>query len=210
VKQQSVSEPWFANHSFGCGLIPLLQGQFRGKQQQRRLGRRLQPVFHDHRRAANQQVSRGDHRSPCEIAQLSPDELATVSKAITNQFGFQTAFVYPARLWRRSRASNAFRRFRRPKEYKTLDRLASLLGNNMDLVMGFGGFFGFFARLLLLSMNGCMRSGCLRPDHYCYHGHHQSVVLALTQMSTRSMKRMQALQPQVKGIQEKYKDDPRR
>jgi len=30
----------------------------------------------------------------------------------------------------------------------------------------------------------------------------------LTQASTRSMKRMQALQPQVKAIQEKYKDDP--
>jgi YidC/Oxa1 family membrane protein insertase len=30
----------------------------------------------------------------------------------------------------------------------------------------------------------------------------------LTQASTRSMKRMQALQPQVKAIQEKFKDDP--
>jgi len=30
----------------------------------------------------------------------------------------------------------------------------------------------------------------------------------LTQASTRSMKRMQALQPQMKAIQEKYKDDP--
>ena len=28
------------------------------------------------------------------------------------------------------------------------------LPNNLDLVMGFGGFFGFFAKALLLSMNG--------------------------------------------------------
>ena len=30
----------------------------------------------------------------------------------------------------------------------------------------------------------------------------------LTQASTRSMKRMQALQPEIKKLQEKYKDDP--
>jgi len=34
------------------------------------------------------------------------------------------------------------------------------------------------------------------------------VFFPLTQASTRSMKRMQLLQPQMKAIQEKYKEDP--
>jgi YidC/Oxa1 family membrane protein insertase len=98
--------------------------------------------------------------------------------------------------------------FAGPKEYKTLDHLASLLGNNMDLVMGFGGPMGFFARLLLLSMNGLHALGL----SYALTIIFITVIIKvlfwpLTQMSTRSMKRMQALQPQVKAIQEKYKDD---
>jgi len=44
-------------------------------------------------------------------------------------------------------------------------------------------------------------------DHY-HHGFDQALFWPLTQASTRSMKRMQALQPQMKAIQEKYKDDP--
>ena len=143
---------------------------------------------------------------------LSPEELATVSKAITNQFGFQTAFVYPAiTLASKQTVEQRFDVFAGPKEYKTLDRLASLFGNNMDLVMGFGGFFGFFARLLLLSMNGLHALGL--PYALTIIG--ITVIIKvlfwpLTQMSTRSMKRMQALQPQVKAIQEKYKDDPQK
>jgi YidC/Oxa1 family membrane protein insertase len=147
-----------------------------------------------------------------KLPPLSPDELATVSKAITNQFGFQTAFVYPAMtLAPKQSVERRFDVFAGPKEYKTLDRLASLLGNNMDLVMGFGGFFGFFARLLLLSMNGLYALGL----PYALTIIVITVIIKvlfwpLTQMSTRSMKRMQALQPQVKGIQEKYKDDPQK
>src|SRR5204863_65545 len=91
----------------------------------------------------------------------------------------------------------------------TLDRLAAKFGNNVDLVMGFGGFFGFFAKLLLLSMNGLY---ALTPSYgFTIVGITVIIKLVfwpLTQASTRSMKRMQALQPQVKAIQEKYKDDP--
>jgi len=76
--------------------------------------------------------------------------------------------------------------------------------------MGYGGFFGFFAKALLLAMNWLHQS--------LKFSYGWAIVMItfiikvvfwpLTQASTRSMKRMQALQPQMKAIQEKYKDDP--
>jgi YidC/Oxa1 family membrane protein insertase len=71
------------------------------------------------------------------------------------------------------------------------------------------GFFGFFSRLLLLSMNGLNSLGL----SYALAIIAITVIIKLlfwplTQASTRSMKRMQTLQPQMKAIQEKYKDDP--
>jgi YidC/Oxa1 family membrane protein insertase len=75
--------------------------------------------------------------------------------------------------------------------------------------MGYSGFFGFFAKLLLISMNGLHSLGL--P----YAGAIIAITVIikllfwpLTQASTRSMKRMQALQPEIKAIQAKYKDDP--
>jgi YidC/Oxa1 family membrane protein insertase len=72
------------------------------------------------------------------------------------------------------------------------------------------GFFGFFAKALLLAMNWL--HDALRFS-YGWAIIAITVVIKmvfwpLTAASTRSMKRMQALQPQMKAIQEKYKDDP--
>jgi YidC/Oxa1 family membrane protein insertase len=90
-----------------------------------------------------------------------------------------------------------------------LARIGERLGNNLDLVMNFG-WSGFVSKALLIGMN------------WLHHGlriSYGAAVVAitliikivfwpLTQASTRSMKRMQALQPQIKAIQEKFKDDP--
>ncbi|MGH7951727.1 MAG: YidC/Oxa1 family membrane protein insertase, partial [Limisphaerales bacterium] len=75
-------------------------------------------------------------------------------------------------------------------------------------VMQFG-FFGFFAKALLLAMNWIHDVTKL--------GYGWAIVLItiilrgifwpLTAASMRSMKKMQALAPQLKAIQEKYKDD---
>ena len=75
--------------------------------------------------------------------------------------------------------------------------------------MGYNGFFGFFAKILLVSMNGLHALGL----SYALVIIAITVIIKvlfwpLTQASTRSMKRMQALQPQIKAIQEKFKDDP--
>ena len=100
--------------------------------------------------------------------------------------------------------------FAGPKEYQTLARIASRFNNNIDLVMGYSGFFGFFAKALLLTMNWVHNGLSI--------GYGWAIILItviikvvfwpLTMASTRSMKRMQALQPQMNAIKEKYKDDP--
>lgn len=125
--------------------------------------------------------------------------------------GYQTALVYPATVLP---AGGVLERelhfFAGPKEYRTLARIAMRFQNNVDLVMGFGGFFGFFSKALLLSMNWLHRALGLS---YGWAIIAITVIIKalfwpLTQASTRSMKRMAALQPQMKALQEKYKDDP--
>jgi YidC/Oxa1 family membrane protein insertase len=136
------------------------------------------------------------------------EQLAADSKAVATPVGFEAAFLYPGALVAPGQAvERQFDVYAGPKEYNTLARLP----NNLDLVMGFGGFFGFFAKGLLLSMNGL---------HAFYLPYGLAIIVItvvikllfwpLTQASTRSMKRMQELQPQMKALQEKYKDDPRK
>jgi YidC/Oxa1 family membrane protein insertase len=76
--------------------------------------------------------------------------------------------------------------------------------------MGFTGFlgFGFFSKMLLLTMNGIHATGL--PYGFCIIAITVIVKMIfwpLTAASTRSQKRLQVLQPQIKAIAEKYKDD---
>ena len=102
-----------------------------------------------------------------------------------------------------------------PKEYRTLASISSTFNNNVDAVMGFGtsgfgAFFGFFSKALLLGMNWLHKVLSL-PYGWAIVAITVIIKIVfwpLTQASTRSAKRMQALQPQIKALQEKYKDDP--
>jgi len=72
------------------------------------------------------------------------------------------------------------------------------------------GWAGFVSKALLLGMNWLHHTLTLS---YGWAIVAITIIIKLvfwplTQASTRSMKRMQALQPQMKAIQEKYKDDP--
>lgn len=125
--------------------------------------------------------------------------------------GYIAAMIYPAAtLAPNATVERRIHIFAGPKEYQTLAKLGNRFQNNIDLVMGFGGFFGFFAKGLLLAMNW------LHEVVRFSYGWAIIVITIiikivfwpLTQASTRSMKRLQALQPQMKAIQEKYKDDP--
>lgn len=135
-------------------------------------------------------------------------EIAEDSQVMRQPMGYQTSFIYPGvTLGSQESVVWNFKLFGGPKEYNTLAKL----GHDMDRVMGFGGFFGFFAKALLLSMNGLHAMGL----SYGLSIIGITIIIKLifwplTTASTRSMKRMAALQPQMKAIQEKYKEDPRK
>lgn len=131
--------------------------------------------------------------------------------------GVQTALVYPAQ----TLAPNASLErdvtvYAGPKELRTLAVIAEQRSNHADLVMNFGSGFSsfwgvgtFFAKLLLSGMN-------LLHD-VTHLGYGWVIVLItviirlmfwpLTAKSTRSMKKMQALAPEIAALKEKYKDD---
>jgi YidC/Oxa1 family membrane protein insertase len=123
--------------------------------------------------------------------------------------GVQAALVYPAQTLA---ANTSLERqivfYAGPKEYRTLALIADRFNNRADYVMQFG-FFGFFAKGLLLAMNWLHDVTKL--------GYGWVIVLItviiklvfwpLTAASTRSMKRMQALAPEINALKEKYKDD---
>jgi YidC/Oxa1 family membrane protein insertase len=144
-----------------------------------------------------------------DLPKPTPEQLATGSRVNATPYGYETAFVYPQSVLAPGQAiERTFDVYAGPKDYTTLSRL----GNDLDMVMGFGGFFGFFAKALLLSMRGLH---LLMGLPYGLAIIVITVVIKLvfwplTQASTRSMKRMQELQPQMKALQEKYKDDPRK
>jgi YidC/Oxa1 family membrane protein insertase len=125
--------------------------------------------------------------------------------------GVQTALVYPSvSLAPHAVVERQIPFFAGPKEYRTLARIASRYQNNVDLVMGYGGFIGFFAKALLLAMNWIHDVAWLS---YGWAVVAITVIMKLifwplTAAGTRSAKRMQLLQPQMNALKAKYKDDP--
>jgi YidC/Oxa1 family membrane protein insertase len=124
--------------------------------------------------------------------------------------GIQTALVYPtATLAAHEAVERQIVIFAGPKEYRLLARIGEQFQNQADLVMNFGKFFGFFAKALLLAMNWV--------HDVTQAGYGLTIVLItvaikvlfwpLTAASTRSMKRMQVLAPEMAALKEKYKDD---
>lgn len=127
--------------------------------------------------------------------------------------GYQAALLYGAEeLPAQQERVRQFDLYVGPKEYRTISRL----GSNVDVVMGFDNYFGgrfagFFARTLLLAMNGLHRLGL----SYGLAIIGITVVVRLLfwplmQASARTSKRMAALQPQIKELQAKYKDNPQK
>jgi len=139
----------------------------------------------------------------------SAEELEAHPYLPKEPFGHETTFTYPATIVPAHGSMELkYSVYAGPKEYYTL----SLLPKNLDLVMGFGGWFGPFSKGLLLSMN--LLHGAIVPS-YGLSIIFITVIIKLlfwplTQASTRSMRRMSELQPQMKALQEKYKDDPKK
>jgi len=131
--------------------------------------------------------------------------------------GIETVLVYPAgTLTANSSVERQFTLYVGPKEYRKLVDIGEKFGNRADQVMNFGSGFAsfwgigtFFAKILLGAMNWV--------HDLIGVGYGWTIVLItviikllfwpMTAASTRSMKRMQALAPELAALKEKYKDD---
>ena len=129
-------------------------------------------------------------------------------KAVLKPVGYQASLAYPAMVLTNGQSvTHVLDLFAGPKEYNTLAKL----GKNQDLAMNFNTMFAWFAKALLLGMNGLHSIGvAYGMAIICITVIIKLLFWPLTQASMRSMKRMQTLQPQMKAIQEKYKDDPKK
>jgi len=145
-----------------------------------------------------------------------PSEEEITYRTVREPVGYEAVMAYPAIvLPPHQTARRDLAIFAGPKEYRTLASNAGALNNNIDAIMGFGtsgisAFFGFFSKFLLLSMNW-LHSTFGLPYGWAIVAITiiiKAIFWPLTQATTRSAKRMQALQPQIKALQEKYKDDP--
>ena len=211
VKAEEVGDAWFANYTMGCGCLPSTPRQeYLGGDGQTNVA---WAAVHNQFFTLVVVPQQGAPHIVARRAPLSPlaAEPAANSKAVTN--GYQASLVYSGtNLLANQVLERRFQLYAGPKEYNTLAKLSTQFDNNLDLIMGFGGFFGFFSKGLLLSMNAL---------HHSLHLSYGFAIIAitliiklifwpLTAASTRSMKRMSALQPQMKEIQAKYKEEPRR
>jgi YidC/Oxa1 family membrane protein insertase len=147
---------------------------------------------------------------------------STNSQTGASWTGVQTALVYPAEtLVAEQVMQRQLTLYAGPKEFRTLEKVGDQFQNRADLVMNFGtgfsGFFGigsFFAKVLLLLMNAL--HDLLGPNvSYGWIIVLLTILLRalfwpFTAHSMRSMKKMQALAPQVKELKEKYGSDPQK
>ena len=148
---------------------------------------------------------------PVPLPRPTEEESRNDTRIVKEPMGYEASLVYPSiTLASHQNVQRQAAIFAGPKEYRTLATISAAYNNNLDAIMGFGGFFGFFSKCLLLGMN-VLHHALGLPYGWVI------VVITviikvvfwpLTQASTRSAKRMQALQPQIKALQEKYKDDP--
>jgi YidC/Oxa1 family membrane protein insertase len=147
-----------------------------------------------------------------ELPPPSAAVLAEDPRANPKPIGFESALVYPAAVLAPGQSvERSYTVFAGPKEYNTLVHLAKETKTDVDSLMGFSKFFGFFAKALLLSMNGLHSWGLsYGVAIIVITVIIKTLFFPLTHASTKSMKRMALLQPEMAKIKEKYKDDPQK
>jgi YidC/Oxa1 family membrane protein insertase len=205
IKAQNIKQAWFANRTLGCipGTPHTIYQDGASNVVWAAVNNQFFTLAAIPSNAAPQIIIR-----PVPIPVPTVDGVSnSTTLLLTN--GYQTSLAYPAGTLQPHQAQvESFTFYAGPKEYKRLAKIGLAMNNNLDLIMDFSGFFGFFSKMLLLSMNGLNAIGL---------GYGWTIIAItliikgafwpLTRASTRSQKRLQALQPQLKAIAEKYKDD---
>jgi YidC/Oxa1 family membrane protein insertase len=208
ANSQEIGASWFANRTLGC-LPGTPRSEYRAGQTNV-----VWAAVHNQFFALvvmPQEPAADTVARKVELPPPSEEEIRTTPRVNQTPQGYETTLVYPAlTLATNQTVERKFTVFAGPKEYRTLADIAARFNNNVDFVMGYRGFFGFFSKGLLLSMNA-LHSAVSLPYGWAIVAITILIKVLfwpLTQASTRSMKRMQALQPQMKAIQEKYKEEP--
>lgn len=207
-KAEHIQPAWFSNKSFlscvGMGGAPRLEYQDG-------MSNVVWAAVHNQFFALAVMPREPASKVMAREVQLPIEEGTVVeAKVLTHPNGIQTSLAYPSLMLAANQGmERQYTIYAGPKEYNSLARIGDEMKNDLDLVMDFGRYFGFFAKMLLLSMNGLHALGLT----YGVAITAITVIIKLlfwplTSASTKSMKRMQALQPQMKAIAEKYKDDP--
>ena len=207
-KKQSVDEPWFQNTGFGCACFRLPSAP--RTDYEAGIGNVVWADIHSQFFTIITVPKERAEKIHVKRVQLPARTNDTHST--TPPFGLQASLIYPSTLLAQTQAvEREFVIYAGPKEYKRLARLSTRLKTNIDTVMDYEGFFGWFAQMLLSSMNGLHNTGL----NYAMAIIAITIIIKLlfwplTNASTKSMKRMAALQPQMKAIQEKHKDNPQK
>ena len=206
-KIKRVKQNWFENKTLGC-FPGQPRSEFRSDE-----NASIRWVSVENQFFAITVLPKEKAADQVESRRLDLDLPSAKSAEFQVKRGFQTELVFKEQsLPPNEKIECEFAIFAGPKKYDILAQLSTVFKSEWkDGIMSFGGFFGAFAKALLLSMNWLHGLGL---------SYGLSIVAItflikllfwpLTQASTRSMKRMAALQPQMKEIQEKYKEDPQK
>jgi len=211
VKAQNIKQPWFDNHLAGCAVLPKTPREV----YEEGTNNVVWAAVHNQFFTLAAIPSNPAPRIIIHRISIPPPSGNIVSNSTTLYLtnGFQASFWYPASvLPAHQTLDNAFTFYAGPKEYNRLGKIGLQMNNNLDLIMDFTGPIGFFSKLLLISLNGLHALGM----GYIGYGPIIIIITVVIKMifwpvsraATRSQKRMQALQPQLKAIADKYKDDP--
>ena len=201
-KVEDISAPWFSNTKFGC-FPGTPRAEFVGGASNVVWGAAHNQFFAIV--AMPQQPAQQFVARKVDLPRPTGEEASLVATNAAAPVGYEVAIVYPASALGPNQATDRqIFLYTGPKEYQTLAKIADRFGNNLDLIMNFG-MFGFVSKALLLGMNW------LHSALKMLYGWAiiaitiiiKTIFWPLTQASTRSTKRMQALQPQMNAIREK-------
>ena len=203
-KAEQINKPWFANATLGCSTISTPRTEFSGGN-----SNVVWAAVHNQFFALIVQPERspaGVRVVDVPLPKPSPSEVAADGRLNPQPHAYHTSLTYPAQtLQPGEKVVRHHTIYAGPKEYRQLKTSEK----QIDLVMDFTGITGICAKALLLLLNGV---------HSLIPSYGASIVVLtiliklafwpLTNASTRSMKRMSTLQPQMNAIREKYKSDP--
>ncbi|MEY4690982.1 MAG: hypothetical protein RIT19_1307 [Verrucomicrobiota bacterium] len=204
TKAEQIHRAWFANATMGCSTIGTPRIEFTGGS-----SNVVWAAVHNQFFALIAQPERspaGVRVVDMPLPKPSTAERDADGRLNTDPHAYHTSLTYVGQtLQPGEKLVRRHTIYAGPKEYRQLKTSEKQL----DLVMDFTGITGFCAKALLLLLNAV---------HSLIPSYGASIVVLtiliklafwpLTNASTRSMKRMSALQPQMNAIREKYKNDP--